>query len=461
LRILLMVHQFVPDYVAGTEVLTFHTAQELRARGDQVTVFTAYPSAQGINDEDRFDEYEVEGIPVVRFRHNHVPMGGQTNTQEAEYNNVFVGKYLRRNLLQEVRPDVVHFFHLARISASAIDACRAFGIPMVLTPTDFWFVCPTSHLRLPDNSMCPGPDRNSVNCLRHLVALHQPEGTRSKVDAMPDWALGLAIRGINQGWVPGWFAQPVQVLSRRAEFLRERMNAVDRVLAPTRLMETTLKRNGLSAEKVAFSPYGIKPAALSAVSRTASPNLRVGFIGTIYEHKGPHLLVQAMQKLLGRPVELKIYGRTDEFPEYTESLRQMAAGDSRIQFCGTFPNTEIGRVFSELDVLVVPSIWYENAPLVIYSAQAAKCPVIASNLGGMSEVIQHEVNGLLFTPGDVAGLARAIERLLLDRDLAKQLSDRSRPPRSIAQYVTQLKDVYQELIAKPFKSELLSHASSS
>src|SRR4051812_25558175 len=119
MRILLTVHQFVPDYAAGTEVLTLHTAQELQARGHEVTVFTAYPSAQEIDDEDRFDEYEVEGIPVARFRHNPVPMGGQTNTQEAEYNNLFVGKYLRRNLLQKVRPEVVHFFHLARISASA------------------------------------------------------------------------------------------------------------------------------------------------------------------------------------------------------------------------------------------------------------------------------------------------------------------------------------------------------
>jgi glycosyltransferase involved in cell wall biosynthesis len=458
MRILLTVHQFVPDYAAGTEVLTLHTAQELQARGHEVTVFTAYPSAQEIDDEDRFDEYEVEGIPVARFRHNPVPMGGQTNTQEAEYNNLFVGKYLRRNLLQKVRPDVVHFFHLARISASAVDACRAFGIRMVLTPTDFWFVCPTSQLRLPDNSMCPGPDRNSVNCLRHLVALNQSEGTRSKIEAMPDWALGLAIQAINRGLVQRWFAEPVRALSHRVDFLRERMNALDRVLVPTRLMETTLKENGLRAEKVVFSPYGIKLASLSRASRTVSPNLRVGFIGTIYEHKGPHLLVQAMRMLPERAIELKIYGRTDEFPKYTEGLRQMAAGDTRIQFCGTFPNAKIDEIFSELDVLVVPSIWHENTPLVIYSAQAAKCPVIASNLGGMSEVIEHEVNGLLFTPGDVAGLAKAIERLLLNRDLAKQLSDRSRPPRSIAEYVTQLEGIYQELTAKPLKSELLSHA---
>ena len=69
------------------------------------------------------------------------------------------------------------------------------------------------------------------------------------------------------------------------------------------------------------------------------------------------------------------------------------------------PNESIGDVFSELDVLVVPSVWYENTPLAIYSAQEAGCPVIASNLGGMSEVIKHEKNGLLFEAGDFVGLA--------------------------------------------------------
>jgi glycosyltransferase involved in cell wall biosynthesis len=422
-----------------------------------VTVFTAYPSPVALRDEDRFDRYEIEGIPVVRFHHNSVPMGGQANTQEAEYNNLFAGNFLRKHLLQTLRPDLVHFFHLSRISASAVDACHAFGIPTVLTPTDFWFVCPMSQLRLPDNSMCSGPDRSGVNCLRHIVSLNQPETTRSKVDSMPDWALALMIWGIDRGLLGDrWFAPAVSALSRRPGFLRERMNMLDRVLVPTRLMGNALKNNGLSPDKIVFSPYGIDLSHLSSVSRKPDKKLRVGFIGTLYEHKGPHVLVQAMRSLAGEPVELKIYGRTDEFPQYVEKLKALAEGDSRIQFCGTFPNAEIGRIFSELDVLIVPSIWYENTPLVIYSAQGAKCPVIASNLGGMSEVIQHGINGLLFEPGHAAGLAGSIKQLLQDPDLAKRLSEKSPHPRSIAEYVTELEGVYRELVPKAQATPMVS-----
>jgi len=177
--------------------------------------------------------------------------------------------------------------------------------------------------------------------------------------------------------------------------------------------------------------------------------LRVGFIGTIFEHKGIHLLVEAVKNLLpDLNIELKIYGKLEEFPEYVDRLHEIVKDDARIKFCGTFPNQEIGKIFAELDVLVVPSIWYENTPLVIYSAQAAGCPVIATNLGGMSEVIHHEVNGLLFEKGNIAELANMIYRLYEDRILLKSLAMSSIKPKSIQEYISELEAMYYELLSK-------------
>ena len=145
-------------------------------------------------------------------------------------------------------------------------------------------------------------------------------------------------------------------------------------------------------------------------------------------------------------IEVKVYGDPNIDPKYIKRLRKLAENDERISFCGTFPNESIGEVFSELDVLVVPSVWYENTPLVIYSAQEAGCPVIASNLGGMSEVIKHEKNGLLFEAGDVAGLASSIERVAIDRKLLKQLADNAINPKTISEYVSELLDIYEEVL---------------
>jgi len=446
MRILLTVHQFLPEYSAGTEVLTFGTAKQLQAAGHEVMVFTGYPATAKPSPEERFDSYEYQGVPVERYRHAYVPLDGQPTT-ETEYNNRFFARYFR-TFLKRFKPDVVHFFHLGRLSASAVDVCEALGIPMVLTPTDFWFVCPTNQLRLPDNSMCTGPDRHSVNCLRHIVTVNQSAEAQAKLRKLPDWLVALLIRATDWGlFRRHWFAPHVRALARRPAFMRERINKIDRVLAPTRLMERILVSNGLKPEKVQLAAYGIDLTGVEEVN--ASPGtgrLRVAFIGTLYEHKGPHLLLQALQLLPATlPIELKIYGNPKEFPAYSERLKQLAGGDDRVQFGGTFPNHMIGEIFANVDVLVVPSLWYENTPLVIYHAQAYRCPVIASNLGGMAEAVGHEDNGLLFPAGNVSELAATLERLCRDPELLAKLKERARRPKSIAEYASGAEGVYRDL----------------
>ena len=94
MKILLTVHQFLPDYAAGTEILTLDTARELRRRGHEVSVLARHPAEVPLADNQRFERYEYDGVPVIRFQHSHIPMGGQLNTTEAEYNNWLVAAHL-------------------------------------------------------------------------------------------------------------------------------------------------------------------------------------------------------------------------------------------------------------------------------------------------------------------------------------------------------------------------------
>jgi glycosyltransferase involved in cell wall biosynthesis len=268
---------------------------------------------------------------------------------------------------------------------------------------------------------------------------------------MPGWLVAAMIKGVNSGFFPRLGkASYIRALSARQPFMKDRMNRVHRVTVQTRLMEDILRKNGLTTPKVMFLPFGINTDGLS---RKAPGNpqakLRIGFIGTLYEHKGAHILLEAVRSLSTEiPIELKVYGNDNEFPRYTSRLRQIAANDPRIEFCGTFPNGRIGGIFSSLDVLAVPSIWYENTPLVIYSAQACGCPVIASNLGGTAEAVAHEENGLLFEAGNVSDLAQAISRLACDRTLLRKLGEQARKTKSIAEYAAELENVYKELVAE-------------
>lgn len=125
---------------------------------------------------------------MERFHHSYVPMGAQSTIQELQYNNKLFGSFFKNFLIRE-KPDIVHFFHLSRLSAIAIDVCNELGIKTVLTPTDFWFICPTLQLRLPNNRACCGPNRSSVNCLRHMIYLSGSQKVSSLVQRLPDWLI--------------------------------------------------------------------------------------------------------------------------------------------------------------------------------------------------------------------------------------------------------------------------------
>lgn len=451
-RILLTVQQFLPDFATGTEVLSFQVAKQLQQIGHDVRVVTGYPADRPFADAERFDRYVYEDLPVERFHHHErVPMGQQENIVELEYNNLLFADWLRR-YLQEWRPDIVHFFHLKRLSGSAIDICRSLGIPMVMTATDFWLICPTYQLLLPDNTLCYGPDENAVNCFRHAVTNTQSESVARLFGRVPSALVTVLVSAAATGMLRSirpfsW----VHALSGRSGFLRQRMNWLDRVMIPTRFMERLLVGHGLSPDRARFCRFGIDLAGQVTrdVRRGEAPALRVGFIGTLRAYKGAHVLLEATRHLGPKcAVEIRIYGRLDETSPYGQELRRLAGADSRVCFCGTFPHDEVGEVLAGLDVLVVPSLWYENTPLVIYSAQAAGCPVIASDLAGMAEVIRHEEDGLLFAPNDYQGLACAIRRLAEDRAFLMRLAENAPRPKSAAEYVGEIESVYREVLAE-------------
>jgi glycosyltransferase involved in cell wall biosynthesis len=131
-------------------------------------------------------------------------------------------------------------------------------------------------------------------------------------------------------------------------------------------------------------------------------------------------------------------------PVYGSQLRELGENIQNLRFCGTYAHEDSAKVFADIDVLIVPSMWYDF-PLIIYEAFAAKTPVIATNLGGMAEAVTHDVNGLLFERGDVADLAAQIRRILKEPDLLESLRERIPPVKAIAEEVDELESIYREL----------------
>jgi glycosyltransferase involved in cell wall biosynthesis len=458
-RVLLTVHKFFPDHRAGTEVLTLKVAQELQRRGYEVRVVTADPPDVDARHSDGadFTEYVHDGVPVKVFRE---PLRLRGYTFENEYVHPGMGAAFGREL-DEFKPDLVHIFHAQNLSASIIDAAKSRKLPVVASTTDFWFVCPIVQLKLPDGSVCRGPSEGARNCLScYTPKLFPPkqefeEALDKKcggaISAIPAPVRDIAVSAAFEMYKAKKRPSAVAATVTRPAVLRDAANRLDKIMVPTRLMYDIFVENGISADLLEHVGFGIDTAPLEPFQqKIPSDTLRIGFIGTLFEHKGVDLLIEAFQRLPDdADAVLKIYGDVNQFAEYGAELVALAQrpfpNSSKIEFCGTFPNAKLGEVLQNLDVLVVPSRWYENTPLVIQSALATKTPLIATDLGGLSELIREGHNGLLFPLNDSMTLRNQLLRVLHDRQFLQQLRENIAPERTVGDMVDDIESIYRSV----------------
>jgi len=145
--------------------------------------------------------------------------------------------------------------------------------------------------------------------------------------------------------------------------------------------------------------------------------------------------------------ELNIYGKLPNSANYLKNR----CSNSAIHFKGGYNYNEIANVLSEIDVLVVPSIWYENSPLVIHEAFLTKIPVITSNLGGMAELVSHEKNGLLFEPGNSDELIEKMNIFIENPELIGTYSQETHV-RSIQEDVEEIEELYHKILRRKEES---------
>jgi glycosyltransferase involved in cell wall biosynthesis len=442
MKILFATHFFPPGAAGGTESYTLGLARRLKAMGHSPHVVCAENWGKGRMFQPRHRDAPYEGIPVRRLSWNWQlapdPFVSLFDNHEVEHH---LEAYLR-----ELAPDVMHITSCYSLGSGIIRAATHAGVPIVLTLTDFWFISPRQTLRRGDGSLCSGPT-SPAQCARCLAAdstIYRmlTRGLPSEVVArglvqVNRWPLLARQRGL-RGYVGD------VALRRRA--LRRAFDQVDIAIAPSRALKDIYVHNGFPSERIRLSRYGLDLSwRANLQSRQSSDQLRVGYIGQIEPMKGVDLLVQAFRSIAHRSAELRIFGDLEKNPPYAQRVRALAGGDRRTLFMGPFERPRLAEVLSQVDVVAVPSVWLENAPVVIAEAFAAGRPVIATDLPGMSELVEHEVNGLLFSRGDVSALANALNRFVEEPQLHKQLVRGIQPVRSIDDEAAMLVEVYAAL----------------
>ena len=434
MRILYVSHLFLPRFSGGTEVLTFQVAREMQRRGHEVEVLACedWQGASPVGGTD--DRYEA--VPVHRLQLNAAM---SRDPVRAQYYSPAIEEYLVPRLRAR-RPDLVHVHHFGHVTTAVATAAYQLGIPVLFTATDFWLICPTSQLLRHDQSLCNGPT-NIAKCAKCVAATYRrARPYRGVLGAVPEPLFNFAAHHLAPPLAALGPARGVAALVERAQWNRGVAARFSRMFVASRFMREKFIENGLPTEKMELLGFGIDTAwAANLPPRRFGSPLRIGFIGAFSPHKGAHILVEAFRRLnAGGRARLDLHGRRDFAPPFGDELKAAAAGVEGIHFRGAFPHQEIARVLGEMDVLVIPSVWYENSPLVLLTALAARLPVIVSDMGGLTELVRDGENGLVTPAGDTAALGAALGRCLREPELLPRLSRAVPPVKSIEAYADEL-----------------------
>jgi GT2 family glycosyltransferase/glycosyltransferase involved in cell wall biosynthesis len=408
-RVVHLVHGWPPQANGGTEVFA-RTLALFQARRREVAVYAR------LSDPTRPKGDAVELVDggvrvrlVVNDFHQRDPL-----SRNALYDRVFSADFDR--FLDGERPDLLHVHHLAGHAATLPGLARRRGLPVVCQLQDWWPLCARVNLLHASGEICTGP--SPVKCAR----------CRPLTGLPPAAVLNPALHAL------------------RAALMRRAL-AADRYVAGSRFLvrswgETGWLPGGAPVEVV---PYGI-PYALPErphSERALRTPLRFGFVGALMPHKGAHVAVEAFCGVPPDAARLRIWGDPDADPAYVERMLERTCGaDVRIE--GRFREEEKSRVFSDMDVLLVPSVGLESYGIVVDEAMAHGVPVVASRRGALPERFEESCGA--FVPAGDPGALRAVIESLVARPEAIVAWRRALPPvRTLEDAAERIEEIYAGL----------------
>ena len=218
---------------------------------------------------------------------------------------------------------------------------------------------------------------------------------------------------------------------------------IDLFLSPSMFLKDFFEKNGVPREKIKFSKYGFHTKLIKYRKKTYSEDSRIkfGYMGRVIPVKGIKTLLDAFTGLHDTETFLLIFGEPGNHRKYLEKYT-----NENVKFMGSFKNWEMDGVLGQIDVLVAPSLWYENSPLVIQEALLAGIPIITTNLGGMKELVEDGKDGFLFELGDVASLRNIFEKIANNPTILNDLEINPSKVRSIREDAEFVLDIYRKVM---------------
>ncbi len=378
MRILLVNTYHFPG--GGDSTYTFNLAGLLRAHGNEVAFF-AMQDPRNIPDDNQ--DLFVSNIDFKKLNQRKNPVSGIQVLRRLLFSGEARSRFSR--LLDRVQPDLLHLQNfMPHISSSIIMEAKRRRLPIVWTLHDYGLVCPNSHFWVDaKNHICEA-------CLGG--AFYQPLLKRCKKGSLLASATLAAVTRIQSALrIP---------------------DQVDAFLSPSAFLKAKLIQGGFSADKVHHLPLFLPQSQFVDGNSSDGYILFLGKLSTI---KGILPLLDACRR--APDTRVRMAGRMDDIlPDRLHALRP-----SNAEYLGLKNGHELRDLLRRASAVIVPSLWYENQPFSILEAFACAKPVIASDLGGMRELVTHRDRGLLVPPGDAAAIAEAMRWILVHPSEAAQM----------------------------------------
>lgn len=379
-------------YNAGSELYTQYLAHGLAKKNIEVKVFSRienpFQPDYAIKEEKDIVSANLN-IPVILVN---------VARQKDRYQSDGVDKCFKEVML-DFKPQIVHLNHLNHLSLGIIKVAKDFDARVIFTLHDFWLACPRGQF-LQINYEDPHPwqlcdGQEDEKCATRCYSRYFSGLEEYSNEDIQYW----------KHWV-----------SNRQIKIKKIIDHVDLFISPSQSLLVIMQQElDLDNQKLVYLDYGFDLERLKGRNRIIENGVTFGYIGTHVMAKGIHQLIAAFSELIG-DAKLKIWGR--ERPDITSFLKELVEDiDSPIKLSISweqeYKNEDIvDEVFNHLDVLVVPSIWNENSPLVIHEALQCRVPVITANIGGMEEYVKDGVNGKLFLHRDYQSLKEKMQFFL-------------------------------------------------
>jgi glycosyltransferase involved in cell wall biosynthesis len=433
-RVLLGVAWYLPDSIGGTEKYVRGLAAELKRAGVDVAIAVPAPAATRVTRE------LVDDVPVFRF--------APTRTRDFDVDTHAPNGW--QEILEAVRPTIVDLHSLtSTLGLPHLRAARALRARTLVTVHLPGLVCARGSLLRFGRELCDGDLRRQPCTACRLEARGVPPSVGAFLSDLPsglgDWLDRLAVPGAARRAITADDSH-----RDRLRWLAAITDSADRIVAVSNGLKAMLLRNGVPAEKVVVCSQGVdRPGSpRPPYTGTRVPGvLKVGFVGRFDPIKGLDVLVDAAERIPpDSRIEFHIWGaaRTPAAQAYRDAMMRGAQGLRHVTFHGEATST---APYDTVDILAVPSTWYETGPFVVLEAHAAGVPVVGSDLGGIAERVTDGRNGLLFPPGDANALAGILRQLA--RNPAQLAALRPHGPvRTIADVARETLDTYAVLAAE-------------